>query len=162
MSSGRAFPQSFSLISMDGSRRDHFADQKPEVGFQALVGDWLLSVDPHAVAPPTVGADGRIDIYVRSLPPSPPPLLSKAAGPLIVECKWHDSSSPQCWDNVKRGWANVASALTKAAEAGWRDRYEPWKTAKAYLYCLSVTCPDPQARLSLEAEIKTFFTSKPG
>ncbi|SEH56286.1 ATP-binding protein, partial [Magnetospirillum fulvum] len=161
MGAGRAFPQGFSLKAMEGRRSADFADKKPEDGFQSLVGDWFLNVDPHASAPPTVGADGRIDVFLKSLPPQRPPLLLNAHAPLIIECKWHDSTASDCWANVKQGWHKVAQALRKAAEGGWIGRYEPWRSARGYLYCLSVTCPDAQSRLDLEKKIKGFFDGLP-
>ncbi|SDE95605.1 hypothetical protein [Rhodospira trueperi] len=159
--SGRRFPDQFSIASMAGPRARDFADSKPEDAFQTLVNDWLLTVDPRAKAVPTTGPDGRIDGYAISLPEDPPPLLSGAAAPLIVECKWHDGASSNVAANVRAGWANVAETLKRQAAAGWPGLYEPWRTAQGYLYCLSVTLPNAQARNSLRDQIQTFFNGLP-
>jgi hypothetical protein len=154
----RTFPQRFDLKEMEGPRSASF--QQPEDAFQALVGDWALTVDPSAQVTPTVGADGRIDIWIERVIKRPP-TLQTAPTPFIMECKWHDESSSRVSKNILGGWARVATVLRKQAANGWPDRYAPWARARGYVYCMSATLSHELSRQDLKAEIEKFFGELP-
>ncbi|MEE1925711.1 hypothetical protein V0R50_25925 [Pseudomonas sp. 148P] len=153
------FPEQFAPQAWSGARSKQFILASD--AFQQLLGDALhghFLADAHVAS--TAGRDGSIDAWVTE--------AARADGqfngfcfPLLVECKHHDDDLPQTSANIARGWAAVKKKLLKQAGDGWPGLYEPWRQARAYLYCISARFPNQQARNDLQKEIRDFFAGLP-
>ncbi|WP_437996878.1 hypothetical protein WMF26_39015 [Sorangium sp. So ce185] len=151
------FPKhfNFSNRTWTGPRSGEF--QQREDAFQQLVGDLLQeTLGPWVRVMPTKGRDGSIDAFIKDnarLPFDPVEL----PGPIIVECKDNDDSRPRVRDNVVAGWKKVAQKLTQQAAEGWPGIYQPWSSARSYVYVTSAVLPHQQAHHELQNHIKQFF-----
>ena len=140
------FGRDFSPRDLSGWRGEQFTDRQD--CFQQLVGDALLEIhggDAHVS--PTLGRDGSIDAWVEQ-PAADCDLLGNLENPVIIECKDHQASAnwAATWKNVLTGWGNVRTKLQDQANAGFAGKFEPWRRAKSYVYCISVTIPDQQSK----------------
>lgn len=152
-----AFGQSFSPDDLSGWRGKQFADREDR--FQQLVGDALREVHgAGAHVSPTLGRDGSIDAWVE-LPNACCDLLGELDGPVIIECKDHQSQPiwSTTWRNVLTGWSKVRTKLQAQASSGFTGKFEPWRRARSYVYCVSATIPDQQSKDELSSEISDFL-----
>lgn len=153
----KAFPLRFDFTpeNWQGARARQHSTR--EDAFQQLVGDALRIWAPSVVQTfSTAGRDGSIDAFVRATGP----LLGLFAGlptPLIVECKENNDQSGEVLENVLASWRKLAKKLEEKAAAKWPGHYEPWITARGYVYATSAVLPHKKARDDLHNKIKTFF-----
>jgi hypothetical protein len=125
--------------------------------FQQLVGDAAREAFGCSAKPmETQGQDGSIDIFIDSdvLASALSPALP---GPIIVECKANDDTGVKAVDRVTRAWKEVEKKLQRKADLGWPDLFQPWATARSYLYVTSAVFPHQAARQTLNDLISAFF-----
>jgi len=152
-----SFGQSFSPADLCGWRAKEFRER--EDSFQQLIGDALHEVHgATAHVSPTLGRDGSIDAWVEQ-PVSSCNLLGNLDGPVIIECKDHQTQPtwPITWRNILAGWGKVSIKLKDQAEEGFSGKFEPWRRAYSYVYCISATIPDQQSKDDLTSTIKRFL-----
>ena len=158
-----SFSPTFSPTELCGWRARQFAER--EDCFQQLLGDAFREVHGLAVhVSPTRGRDGSIDIWVEQPLPECP-LLGGVQGPVIIECKDHEQKPewPSTWRNIQAGWRAVQSKLERQADGGFAGKFEPWRRARTYVYCISAVVPDQQSKDELTRVIGDFLeTTAPG
>jgi len=128
-----------------------------EDAFQQLLGDALRISMPGFVATfSTAGRDGSIDAFIEASVPLPR-LFGDVSSPIIVECKDNDDRSDDVVENVSSAWRKLAERLERKAADKWPDLYQPWITARGYIYATSATLPHKKARDDLRNKIHGFF-----
>ncbi len=152
-----SFSPTFSPTELRGWRARQFSDR--EDCFQQLVGDALREVHgPGVHVSATRGRDGSIDAWVEQPLPGCA-VLGGLEGPVIVECKDHEQKPewPTTWRNIQAGWRIVQNKLERQAAGGFAGKFEPWRRARAYVYCVSAVIPDQQSKNELTRLIREFL-----
>ncbi|MDX8400220.1 MAG: hypothetical protein R8K20_08220 [Gallionellaceae bacterium] len=159
MSAIRNFSETFNPLPWGGFRARQFS--KEEDAFQQLVGDALKEqFFDRAFVATTLGRDGSIDAWVDGAAKANE-RFADFSFPLIVECKHHDASSGNLSANIAQGWQKVRKKLQENAENGWLGKYEPWKQAQGYLYCISARLSSVDEKIKLQEDIRNFFEGLP-
>lgn len=152
-----AFGQTFCPGDLRGWRAAQFEDREDR--FQQLVGDGLREAHgASAHVSPTLGRDGSIDAWVES-PVEGCGLLGNLEGPVIIECKDHrpQANWAKTWKNVLGGWNDVRAKLLEQAKVGFHGKHEPWRRARSYVYCVSISIPDQRSKDELTSVIRSFL-----
>jgi hypothetical protein len=152
-----SFSPVFSPDELRGWRGRQLSER--EDCFQQLLGDALREAHGRAVhVAPTLGRDGSIDAWIEQVSPDCT-LLRNLECPIIIECKDHQQKPDWAttWRNIRAGWSRVRVKLRERADTGFAGKFEPWHRARSYVYCISATIHDQQAKDELEREIRAFL-----
>jgi hypothetical protein len=144
-----AFGQRFSPDDFRGRRAKEITKRHDR--FQQLIGDALREV--HGLAAEvfeTSNRDGSIDVWVEH-PVSGCDLLGELPGPIIIECKDHETDTE--WAKTKKrideGRRDVHARLKKQTSTGFQGMYERWHRARSYVYCIREPLHKSQPRALL-------------